>query len=351
MEQAVNSLVHISSKMVVISSLLYLLAMVLYIFYVVFKNKTAGRFAFLVGAAGFLLHFSSFIIRWYEFYKAGDMGIFQSIPITNKYESLMFFALLLAAFYLVLEFKTKNKSLGVFAFAVAGSLSLFINAISASSHLNLLVPALKSNWLLAHVSLSFTAYVCFTIASIFALLYLIKTVDNKKRYSFIAYNFVLGVLSSVVITIIANILLGKNANTLNMVAIFLIFAVLFFTLFYKFSHVVKNLFKDISFKEDDIEKITYKFIAAGFAIFTIGGMVFGAIWAQTAWGRFWQWDAKETWTFITWMVYGIYLHGRLSNRWSKEFAATLALAGFLVVIFTFLGVNLLMSGLHSYGSI
>lgn len=351
MEQTVNSLVLISSKMVVISSMLYLLAMALYIFYIVFKNNKIGTAATFTGAAGFVLHLISFIIRWVEFYKFTDRGILQAVPITNKYESLMFFALLLAAFYIVLEYKTKNKSLGVFAFAVSGSLSLFINAISAPSDLNLLVPALKSNWLLAHVSLSFTAYVCFTIAAIAAMLYLIKTVDNKKRYSYIVYTLVLGLSSSVVITIILNILFSSKANSINMLIIFLFFTVAFFIFFYTKGLSLKNVFKGISYEQDLIEKIIYKFIAVGFAIFTIGGMVFGAIWAETAWGRFWQWDAKETWTFITWIVYGIYLHGRLSNRWSKEFAATLALIGFLVTIFTFLGVNLLFSGNHSYGSV
>lgn len=351
MDKTINSLVIVSSKMVVTSSMLYLLAMALYIFYVVFKNKKIGIAATIAGVTGFALHFISFIIRWVEFYKLTQGGIFQSIPITNKYESLMFFALLLAAFYIVLEFKTKNKSLGVFAFAISGSLSLFINAISVPSNLNLLVPALKSNWLLAHVSLSFTAYVCFTIASIAAMLYLIKTVDSKKRYSYIIYTLVLGIVSASVITIIVNVILGQRANTTNMIIIFLFFAVSFSVFFYQKGLNLKNIFKDVGYEQDKIENIIYKFIAVGFAIFTIGGMVFGAIWAQTAWGRFWQWDAKETWTFITWIVYGIYLHGRLSNKWSKEFAATLALIGFLVTLFTFLGVNLLFAGLHSYGSV
>lgn len=351
MEQTINSLVLTSSKMVVISSLLYLTAMALYIFYIIFKNNKIGIAATVTGIAGFLIHFISFIIRWVEFYKFSKGSILQAVPITNKYESLMFFALLLAAFYIVLEFKTKNKSLGAFAFAVSGSLSLFINAISAPSNLNLLVPALKSNWLLAHVSLSFTAYVCFSIAALAALLYLIKTVDNKKRYSYIVYTLVLGVASAVIITIIANVLLGDTANKTNMIIIFLVFAILFSVLFYRKGLNLKNVFKGIGYEVDLIENIIYKFIAVGFAIFTIGGMVFGAIWAEIAWGRFWQWDPKEAWTFITWVIYGIYLHGRLSNKWSKEFAATLALIGFLVTIFTFLGVNLLLAGQHSYGSI
>lgn len=350
MVETMNNMVLISSKMVVTASLLYLLAMVLYIFFIIFKNKKVGIAASVTGIIGFSLHFISFIIRWIEFYDLSNGQILRSIPITNKYESLMFFALLLSGFYVVLEYKTKNKSLGVFAFAISGSFALFISAIGAPSDLNLLVPALKSNWLLAHVSLSFTAYVCFTVAAIAAILYLIKTVDNKKRYSYIIYTFVLGVLVSVIITLIINIILGEKANTINMMIIFVFFTVSFFIIFYQNGLSLKNLFKDIGFDADTIEAITYKFIAVGFAIFTIGGMVFGAIWAEVAWGRFWSWDSKESWTFITWIIYGLYLHGRLSNKWSKELAATVALIGLLSTIFTFLGVNLLIVGLHSYGS-
>ena len=160
----------------------------------------------------------------------------------------------------------------------------------------------------------------------------------------------LGVLVSVIITLIINIILGEKANTINMMIIFVFFTVSFFIIFYQNGLSLKNLFKDIGFDADTIEAITYKFIAVGFAIFTIGGMVFGAIWAEVAWGRFWSWDSKESWTFITWIIYGLYLHGRLSNKWSKELAATVALIGLLSTIFTFLGVNLLIAGLHSYGS-
>ena len=264
-------------------------------FFIIFKNKKVGIAASVTGIIGFSLHFISFIIRWIEFYDLSNGQILRSIPITNKYESLMFFALLLSGFYVVLEYKTKNKSLGVFAFAISGSFALFISAIGAPSDLNLLVPALKSNWLLAHVSLSFTAYVCFTVAAIAAILYLIKTVDNKKRYSYIIYTFVLGVLVSVIITLIINIILGEKANTINMMIIFVFFTVSFFIIFYQNGLSLKNLFN-------------------------------------------------------TWIIYGLYLHGRLSNKWSKELAATVALIGLLSTIFTFLGVNLLIAGLHSYGS-
>ncbi len=133
--------------------------------------------------------------------------------------------------------------------------------------------------------------------------------------------------------------------------LYVLFMIIFSVLFFIYGLSIKNLFKNIDFDLDMLERIIYKFITAGFAIFTIGGLVFGAVWAETSWGRYWSWDPKETWAFVTWVIYGIYLHGRYSLRWSKEMAASIALIGFLVTIFTYLGVNLLFSGLHSYGSL
>ena len=181
MEKTVSMLTLLTDKMVGIAGVLYIAAMVLYTFYLIFKNKNIGFAATVTAVIGTFIHLVSFFMRCSEFYEFAGGGIFRAVPITNLYESLMFFALLLAVFYIVLEFKTKNKSLGAFAFAVSGATVLFISAVGAPSNLNQLVPALQSNWLLAHVSLSFTAYVCFAVSAIAALLYLIK-VSNKTVY-------------------------------------------------------------------------------------------------------------------------------------------------------------------------
>lgn len=92
------------------------------------------------------------------------------------------------------------------------------------------------------------------------------------------------------------------------------------------------------------------YIKSGTALFTIGGLLFGAVWAQTAWGRFWSWDPKETWAFITWCVYLIFLHIIKRYKLSEKTVAYFSIISFIFVIFTFLGVNLLLSGLHSYGA-
>jgi len=104
---------------------------------------------------------------------------------------------------------------------------------------------------------------------------------------------------------------------------------------------------DASKKEYD--RIAYTSIALGFPIFTAGALIFGAIWAEQAWGVWWSWDPKETWALITWLVYSLYLHLRFIMKRNDRFASIVAIVGFLCTVFTFFGVNFLLSGLHSYG--
>jgi ABC-type transport system involved in cytochrome c biogenesis permease subunit len=99
----------------------------------------------------------------------------------------------------------------------------------------------------------------------------------------------------------------------------------------------------------DAERITYTTVALGYPVFTAGALVFGAVWAETAWGSWWSWDPKETWALVTWLVYTAYLHTRLVGRLRGRVASILAIAGFLCTVFTFFGVNYLLTGLHSYG--
>lgn len=340
-----NKLLNISDALVSISSFIYLLTMILYIFYALFKNNYIGKIATFTGITGVLLHISSFAIRWVEFYKFMNVSILSAVPITNLYESLMFFSMILVIVYIIIEYKTKVKLIGIFAYGIAGFILLLINVLDASYQLNPLVPALQSNWLLAHVSLSFVAYMCFTVSAFSALLYLILTVNSKKKISYILYTFLLALISSSIISAF----IYSFIKFYDMVFVYTIMFIILFVFFYIYGLNIKNIFSNMQINLDILETIIYKFIVIGFVLFTIGGLVFGAIWAETAWGNFWSWDPKETMSFITWLVYGVYLHGRLSLKWSKEMAASIAVIGFIVCMFTFLGVNLFLSGLHSYG--
>jgi cytochrome c-type biogenesis protein CcsB len=99
---------------------------------------------------------------------------------------------------------------------------------------------------------------------------------------------------------------------------------------------------------DSLDKLIYRAIALGYPLFTVGGLIFGMVWANKAWGRYWGWDPKETWALITFLVYSIYLHVRLARGWNGTWTACLSIVGFIVTMFTLFGVNFLISGLHSY---
>jgi cytochrome c-type biogenesis protein CcsB len=120
---------------------------------------------------------------------------------------------------------------------------------------------------------------------------------------------------------------------------------------WRFGLVLKTGIGRFNISAEMLDEITYKSIAIGFPIFTLGGLIFGAIWADQAWGTYWSWDPKETWSLITWFVYAFYLHGRMIRGWRGKRVAVVAVVGFMAVIFTYLGVNLLLSGLHAYGGL
>ena len=101
-------------------------------------------------------------------------------------------------------------------------------------------------------------------------------------------------------------------------------------------------------KKDKMDSVSYRCIAVGFPLFTLGGLVFGMVWAYKAWGTYWSWDPKEVWSLITWIVFALYLHTRVVMGWKGKRSAIIALVGFLAALFTYFGVNYLLAGLHSY---
>lgn len=116
-----------------------------------------------------------------------------------------------------------------------------------------------------------------------------------------------------------------------------------------FSASIAWLVSKDSVRRDSLDRITYTSIAVGYPVFTAGALVFGAIWAEQAWGAWWSWDPKETWAFVTWLVYTFYLHYRLIRKKTGAVPAWISVIGFACTLFTFFGVNFLLSGLHSYG--
>ncbi|HSB31878.1 MAG TPA: c-type cytochrome biogenesis protein CcsB [Candidatus Sulfobium mesophilum] len=352
-----------------LSTIAYILAMVLYIGYLAFRKNQVGVVATMVTVAGFISQTLAILLRWKEFYEVGQMGWLRAVPLTNLYESLVFFVWCLILAYLVIEFRYKNRSFGAFITPVAGLVLAFIDISGMSKDIQPLVPALQSNWLLAHVMMSFIAYSMFAVSFSTGLMYLIVKTDNRNQPAYLFWTIMLGIFAIVLCAMGLDYLTFKVAvksqeeliksylfkasfrNSSSAIALlsFAASAAIIFVI-WRFGGVLKKLITSLNISAETLDEITYKSIAMGFPIFTLGGLIFGAIWADQAWGKYWTWDPKETWSLITWFFYAFYLHSRLMRGWKGKRVAMVAVLGFVAVIFTYLGVNLLLSGLHSYGS-
>lgn len=346
----------------------YFMAMMLYIGYLAFKKSGIGMVATTVTIVGFASQTIAFILRWIEFAEIGQMGWLRAVPLTNLYESLVFFVWCLILVYLIIEFKYKNKSFGAFITPVAALALAFIDISGMSKNIQPLVPALQSNWLLVHVLMSFIAYALFAVSFSTGLMYLIVRSENKSEASYIFWTVTFGIF---IVTLAAMGLdfltfkvafMGKqeliksylfkasfrNQSSAVVALSFAVSAGLIFAI-WRFGDLLKKIITSFNISAEMLDELTYKSIAIGFPIFTLGGLIFGAIWADQAWGKYWTWDPKETWSLITWFMYAFFLHSRLMRGWKGRKVAIVSVLGFIAVIFTYLGVNLLLSGLHSYG--
>lgn len=351
-----------------VSTVAYIIAMMAYIAYLAVRKEGVGIVATTITVTGFVCQSMAFFMRWYEFYQIQG-SFLRAVPLTNLYESLVFFVWSLILIYLVVEFRYGNRSFGAFVTPVAGLALAFIEMSGMSKGIQPLVPALQSNWLLVHVFMSFIAYALFAVSFSTATMYMISTTERKTEGSYIFWTVVLGlfvvILCAMGLDFLKYRVAGMDPNdflqsylfkatflssstAVAFVSYVAAVAAVFFV--WRFGHVFKNIISAVNISPDLLDEITYKSIAIGFPIFTLGGLIFGAIWADQAWGVYWSWDPKETWSLITWFVYAFFLHARLLRGWRGHKTAIVAVVGFVAVIFTYLGVNLLLSGLHAYGS-
>ena len=354
-----------SSTLFGIATLGYILAMIAYISYLVFKNELIGKIATGITVISFLSQTVAFLLRWFEFYTTMGVPIWRP-PITNLYESLIFFVWCLILGYLIIEFRYKTRAFGAFITPIAGLALAFIEMSGMSKGIQPLVPALQSNWLLAHVTMSFVSYAAFAISFGTGLMYLIEKTEKRSEPAYIFWTVSLGILIILLVAMGLDYLkyhvVATNPETISYLfkatfksssaMVSLISWIAAFTvlaLIWSYGYVVTRVDAGFNLTPALLEELTYKSIAVGFPIFTLGGLIFGAIWADQAWGVYWSWDPKETWSLITWFIYAFFLHARLIRGWRGNKVAVVAVLGFVTVIFTYLGVNLLLSGLHSYG--
>ena len=256
-------------------------------------------------------------------------------PLSNLYESLLFLAWGITFTTIVLEFKTRTPIIG----SISNPISLFITGFAGLSlpesmqAPSPLVPALKSNWLMMHVTVMMLSYASLIVGSLLGIFFLIL-VNGKKE----------------------EIVLQGNSYGTNFQDKQLVDAA-----FYKedVTEDYKNLVIDEVGKSEpikdnrlslleSIDNLSYRTISFGFPLLTIG-IIAGAVWANEAWGSYWSWDPKETWALITWLVFASYLHARITKSWQGKKPAIIASFGFIVVWICYLGVNFLGKGLHTYG--
>ncbi len=226
-----------------------------------------------------IFHTANIGLRWVESYKLG-IG---HAPLTNFYESMIFFAWTLGLAVILTKFKFKSDII-----VVLGMPLIFLTMASTflmDPDIEPLIPALQSNWLIAHVVTCFLGYAGFAISFIAAVVLIFMNLTSTKEKPH-----------------------AKSAAILD--------------------------------------EIVYRAVLAGFPMLTIG-IITGAAWADYAWGAYWSWDPKETWSLITWLIYSAFLHARLARHWSGLSTAVLSVIGFAAVLFTYFGVNYL-PGLHSY---
>ncbi len=269
-------------------SMLFFLANLFYWGGLLARSETGNTLGTILCWGAVVMGFAGMLVRWYESYLVGsDVG---HIPVSNLYEVFVLFCLLTALFYLYYEEHYKTRQLGAFVLLIISAAVGFLLWYSVSrdaAQIQPLVPALQSWWMKIHVPANFIGYGTFALAAMVAIAYLLKS---------------------------------------------------------------KGVLADRLPPLELLDDVMYKAIAVGFAFFTIA-TILGALWAAEAWGGYWSWDPKETWALIVWLNYAAWLHMRLMKGLRGQVAAWWALVGLLVTTFAFLGVNMFLSGLHSYGEL
>ncbi|WP_144637322.1 c-type cytochrome biogenesis protein CcsB [Bordetella genomosp. 13] len=281
------------------------------------------------------------LVRWRESHLMGpDLG---HIPVSNLYEVFVLFSLITALFYLYYERKYATRALGGFVLLVISSAIVFLLWYSFTrdaGQIQPLVPALKSWWMKLHVPANFIGYGTFSLAAMVGFAHLVKQHGETASWAKLAPLFVLGVLLCAEPMVFRTD--GLSATWMIYGGVGVVITGLILAARRRIAQALPSL--------EVLDDIMYRAIAVGFAFFTVA-TVLGALWAADAWGAYWQWDPKETWALIVWLNYAAWLHMRLIKGLRGTMAAYWALVGLLITGFAFLGVNMFLSGLHSYGEL
>lgn len=284
----------LSYKLTGYANVLLVVAAAIYLAHLKFTTEAVGKWATAMATVGTIGLLVALLTRWFETHQVLEEG---HVPISNLYEVTIFFTALTTLLYLILESLYRRRSVGAFVMPIvlAGiGFELWLASRGQAGPQNL-VPALKSYWMHAHVLANFIGYGAFAVAAAGGVMYLLRRRAEQ---------------------------LGKS----------------------------DGIAMRVLPPSDEIDMLNYRAIAIGFVTFTVA-TILGAAWAYDAWGGYWSWDPKETWSLIVWLTYAAYLHLRFVKGWAGNAMAWWAILGFGVTLFCFLGVNMFLSGMHSYGSL
>ena len=283
-----------SSMLFNITMVMYMVSTCIFFAFLASRNKVVGLAGTYAALFGFLIQTAAIGMRWKDSYDQGH----GHAPLSNLYESVVFFSWTIVLIYLLLDLRYRYRVIGAFVMPFA-LLGMTWAQLGLASGIEPLVPALQSNWLLYHVVTCFLGYAAFAVACGISIMFLIRETAGEPA---------------------AGAAAGTGGGS------------------------VVGFFPPAKVLDD----LNYRAIMLGFPLLTLG-IVTGAAWANYAWGTYWSWDPKETWSLIVWFVYAAFLHARITRGWVGRRAAWLSVIGFAATIFCYLGVNLFLSGLHSYG--
>jgi cytochrome c-type biogenesis protein CcsB len=328
-------------------AVLFLMATVFYWIGVVAQSQADAmeRIGAQLVWAAIAMALTGTMVRWYESYLIGaDIG---HIPVSNLYEVFVLFCWITSLFYLYFADRYRTRALGAFVMlvvsAAVGFMAWYAIAREASE-IQPLVPALKSWWMKLHVPANFIGYGTFSLAAMVSLAYLLKNAAARSLWiGLVAFPAAFGIVIPALFLLFGGLTPDTTASVVRTMeiagALVLIDASLI---------AGRARINSATPPIEVLDDVIYKAIAVGFAFFTIA-TVLGALWAAEAWGGYWSWDPKETWALIVWLNYAAWLHMRLMKGLRGGVAAWWACIGLLVTTFAFLGVNMFLSGLHSYG--
>jgi len=385
-----ETLLSISSNALFVAFILLLIAIVPLGLAVKSKGKMFGKLGLLLTYVAFVLQLVYFVVRW--------MAV-DHAPVSNMYEFMTFFGIMLTGSYLIIHFLYKQIVVGLFTIPVSliilGYGSVFAKEVSP------LVPSLQSHWLTIHVMTVAFSSAILSVSFATGLIFLLRTLDvSKKSISTYALEFVLYCLVVVIgfigvstffslttdevqvqfdnaqgqpekaVYSMKPLIVNKgavieNGDTVGLIEItnkidakksnsivwaFMVGTVLYAVIRLITRKSVSALLKPWTSRVQPqlMDEISYRAVIIGFPLFALGGLLFAMIWAQIAWSRYWGWDPKEVWALITFLFYAAFLHFRLSKGWEGEKTAWLAIIGFGIIVFNQVFVNLVIAGLHSY---